>query len=65
MSNPLVHPVFPQKGTISPWSSKATSIGHVCGLKGYVKRIESGLLFSVVFEKEFEFDGVFGGAGNE
>ena len=62
MSNTLVLPVFPRKGTISPWSSKATSIAHVCGLKGYVKRIERGVLFSVVFEKEIEFDGVFGGA---
>ena len=64
MSNTLVLPVFPRKGTISPWSSKATSIAHVCGLKGYVKRIERGVLFSLVFEKEFEFDGVFGGADN-
>jgi len=64
MSNTLVLPVFPRKGTISPWSSKATSIAHVCGLKGYVKRIERGVLFSVVFEKEIEFDGVFGGADN-
>jgi len=64
MSNTLVLPVFPRKGTISPWSSKATSIAHVCGLKGYVKRIERGVLFSVVFEKEIELDGVFGGADN-
>ena len=49
VSNPLVHPVFPRKGTFSPWSSRATTIAHVCGLKGYVKRIESGVLFSVVF----------------
>ena len=64
MSNTLVFPVFPRKGTISLWSSKAKSIAHVCGLKGYVKRIERGVLFSVVFEKEIGFDGVFGGADN-
>lgn len=64
MSNTLVLPVFPRKGTISPWSSKATSIAHVCELGDYIKRIERGVLFSVVFEKEIVFDGVFGGADN-
>ncbi|KAG0640770.1 putative phosphoribosylformylglycinamidine synthase [Tuber brumale] len=64
MSNTLVLSVFPRKGTISPWSSKATSIAHVCGLKGYVKRIERGVLFSVAFEKELGLGGGFGGVDN-
>lgn len=35
---------------ISPWSSKATSIAHVCGLKGRVHRIERGRVVTVEFE---------------
>jgi phosphoribosylformylglycinamidine synthase len=35
----LVQVVAPRPGTISPWSSKATDIAHICGL-GAVKRIE-------------------------
>src|SRR5688500_16159880 len=31
--------VVPRAGTISPWSSKATDIAHVCGLEA-VRRIE-------------------------
>src|SRR5437762_1695904 len=31
--------VVPRAGTISPWSSKATDIAHVCGLDA-VRRIE-------------------------
>jgi len=38
--------VFPRPGTISPWSSKATDIAHICGLTG-IKRIERGLQISV------------------
>jgi len=64
VSNTLMLPVFPRKGTISPWSSKTTSITPGCWMKGHVKRIQSGVLFSVVFEKEFEFERVFGGADN-
>ena len=37
--------VIPRPGTISPWSSKATDIAHVCGL-GAVRRIERGTLFT-------------------
>jgi phosphoribosylformylglycinamidine synthase len=36
--------VLPRPGTISPWSSKATDIAHVCGL-GVIQRIERGILF--------------------
>ncbi len=34
--------VLPRLGTISPWSSKATDIFHICGLKK-VARVERGL----------------------
>ena len=35
--------VLPRPGTISPWSSKATNIAQVCGLRNYVRRIERGV----------------------
>jgi phosphoribosylformylglycinamidine synthase len=34
--------IVPRAGTISPWSSKATDIVHVCGLDG-VRRVERGI----------------------
>ena len=37
--NGLVQVVAPRPGTISPWSSKATDIAHICGLTA-IKRIE-------------------------
>ena len=36
--------VVPREGTISPWSSKATDIAHVCGLDA-VRRIERGITY--------------------
>jgi phosphoribosylformylglycinamidine synthase len=41
--------VVPRPGTISPWSSKATDIAHICGLDA-VRRIERGVLFTVTRE---------------
>jgi len=38
--------VVPRLGTISPWSSKATDIAHICGLAS-VRRIERGTLYTV------------------
>jgi phosphoribosylformylglycinamidine synthase len=38
--------IVPRFGTISPWSSKATDIAHVCGLDA-VRRIERGILYTV------------------
>jgi phosphoribosylformylglycinamidine synthase len=38
--------VAPRAGTISPWSTKATDIAHLCSLSGVV-RIERGVEFSV------------------
>lgn len=38
------------RNTISPWSSKATAIAHVCGLKENVNRIERGRRVTIEFE---------------
>ena len=45
-----VYFVTPRRGTISPWSSKATSIASNCGLKDIVKRIERGMVYTLVYE---------------
>src|SRR5579884_1901344 len=44
----LVQVVAPRPGTISPWSSKATDIAHICGL-GAVKRIERVIAYTIDF----------------
>ena len=46
--------VLPRIGTISPWSSKATSIAHVCGFEKKVKRIERGIVFTIALNKPFD-----------
>ncbi len=38
--------VTPRFGTISPWSSKATDILHICGLNN-IKRIERGINYYI------------------
>ena len=38
--------VVPRIGTISPWSSKATDILHICGLQ-QVRRVERGIFYSL------------------
>lgn len=43
--------VSPRTGTISPWSSQATNISHVCGLGTTIRRIERGTLFTVIFNQ--------------
>jgi len=45
----LLQVVAPRPGTISPWSSKATDIAHICGLTG-VKRIERVTAFTIEFD---------------
>jgi len=40
--------VHPRSGTISPWSSKATSIARVCGLSHVVHRIERGTIITII-----------------
>ena len=46
--------VFPRKGTISPWSSKATDIFRNCALKS-VKRVERGVKYSFSLSMVFPF----------
>jgi phosphoribosylformylglycinamidine synthase len=38
--------VVPRPGTVSPWSSKATDIAHVCGLSA-VRRLERGVAYRI------------------
>lgn len=40
--------VVPRAGTISPWSSKATNIAHLCNLYENVERIERGIAYRIV-----------------
>lgn len=42
--------VYVTPRNISPWSSKATSIAHVCGLKEHVHRVERGRVITIEFE---------------
>ncbi|KAL9607266.1 MAG: hypothetical protein Q9167_007808 [Letrouitia subvulpina] len=42
--------VLPRIGTISPWSSKATSVAHACGFYK-VKRIERGIVYKLTSSK--------------
>jgi phosphoribosylformylglycinamidine synthase len=44
--------ITPRVGTISPWSSKATSIAHVCGLESVVKRVERGMKIMCTFDAD-------------
>ncbi|CCL98189.1 uncharacterized protein FIBRA_00183 [Fibroporia radiculosa] len=37
--------VLPRPGSVSPWSSKATDIAAICGLRNSVKRVERGVTF--------------------
>ena len=45
----LVQVVAPRPGTISPWSSKATDIAHICGLAN-VKRIERVIAYTLALD---------------
>lgn len=38
--------IIPRTGTVSPWSSKATDIFHVCGLQ-QVRRVERGVCYGL------------------
>jgi phosphoribosylformylglycinamidine synthase len=42
--------VTPRLGTVSPWSSKATDIAHICGLEA-VRRLERGTSFVIEAEE--------------
>jgi phosphoribosylformylglycinamidine synthase len=41
--------VTPRPGTISPWSSQATGVAQICGLKDVVCRIERGIVIAASF----------------
>jgi len=45
----LMRLVIPRPGTISPWSSKATDIIHICDLT-QVKRVERGIAYFIESE---------------
>jgi len=47
--------VVPRFGTVSPWSSKATDIAHVCGL-ACVRRVERGIAYFVRSERSLAPD---------
>jgi phosphoribosylformylglycinamidine synthase len=44
--------VTPRLGTVSPWSSKASDIAHVCGLDA-VRRLERGTAYMIEAEEPF------------
>ena len=39
--------ISPRTGTITPWSSKATNIVHVCGYQDMVKRVERASVMTI------------------
>src|SRR5882672_3580602 len=47
--------VTPRVGTVSPWSSKATDIAHVCGLER-IRRLERGTLYFLEAAAELSSD---------
>lgn len=55
-ANSFLLRIVPRKGTISPWSSKATNILHNCGFKEVVERIERGTTFLIQVRKGFPFE---------
>ncbi|OQO15252.1 hypothetical protein B0A48_00635 [Cryoendolithus antarcticus] len=57
-SHTLLMYITPRPGTISPWSSKATSIAQVCGLESTVQRIERGIVLAASFDGDAPQDGV-------
>lgn len=50
--------ITPRPGSISPWSSKATNIAHMCQLEGIVDRIERGLAYIITSESPLNKDKV-------
>src|SRR5690606_6404504 len=47
--------VAPRPGTISPWSSKATDITHICGLAN-LKRVERVIAYTIAAETPLDAD---------
>ena len=48
--------VTPRVNTISPWSSKATSVAQVCGFGNAIRRVERGTMFTLVSKKGYNTD---------
>ena len=51
----LLRVAVPRRGTISPWSSKATDIARICGLDK-VRRIERGVAYRIDTDEPEEAD---------
>ena len=47
LTGSITRTVVPRIGTISPWSSKATDIFHLCGLE-HVSRVERGVIWRFI-----------------
>ncbi|KAK3368871.1 CobB/CobQ-like glutamine amidotransferase domain-containing protein [Lasiosphaeria ovina] len=43
---------------LSPWSSKATSIAHVCGFEPQIHRIERGRVLTIEFEEAYNDESI-------
>ncbi len=54
--------IVPRPGTVSPWSSKASDIAHVCGL-ATVRRIERGTAFLVAADGHLDDEALLALAG--
>ena len=50
--------VSPRPGTISPWSSQATNIAHVCLLDQSIHRIERGMVIAATFDTPLSSDAI-------
>ena len=48
--------ITPRAGTVTPWSSKATNIAHVCNLQSSVQRIERGMVIAARFNTDIAPD---------
>ena len=48
--------VTPRQGTISPWSSKATSAAQVCPFGKQVRRIERGTIVTIVASQGYDVE---------
>ena len=46
--------VYPRPGTISPWSSQATGVAHVCELEKALRRIERGMVIAASFAEPLD-----------
>lgn len=57
-SNGLILLVVPRAGTISPWSSKATNIAHLCNLYDEVERIERGVAYFIQSTSSITMDDI-------